>query len=211
MKINEIYKSIQGESSFAGLPCVFVRTTFCNLRCRWCDTAYAFYEGDEQSIESVLSAVRNYQCRLVEVTGGEPLLQKEVYPLITRLADEGYQVLIETSGSIPIGQVDPRAIIIMDLKTPGSGMNHTIHWENLALLKANDEVKFVIADRNDFEWAKSVWEQHFVLHNKTVLFSPVTGELSPRQLSEWILNENLPVRVNLQIQKMIWDPAMRAI
>ncbi len=211
MKINEIYKSIQGESSFAGLPCVFVRTTFCNLRCRWCDTSYAFYEGAEESLDSIFATIQSYQCRLVEITGGEPLLQKEVAPLITRLLDAEYQVLIETSGSLPISQVDSRAIIIMDLKTPGSGMNHTIHWENLAHLKPHDEVKFVIADRSDFEWAKSVWEQHATLQKRTILFAPVSGELSPRQLSEWILESNLPVRLNLQIQKLIWDPTMRAI
>ncbi len=206
MKINEIFKSIQGESSFAGLPCVFVRTTFCNLRCRWCDTAYAFYEGDEQSIDAILTTIRGYQ-----ITGGEPLLQKEVYPLVTQLLNEGYQVLIETSGSLPIHSVDPRAVIIMDLKCPGSGMSPAMHWENLAWLKPNDEIKFVIANRNDFEWAKSVWAENLTLRDKTVLFSPVMGELAPRQLSEWILEENLPVRLNLPIHKFIWDPQMRGV
>ncbi len=211
MKINEIFKSIQGESSFAGMPCVFIRTTFCNLRCRWCDTAYAFYDGEEQSIDAILTQVRAYQCRLIEITGGEPLLQKEVYPLMTALLDEGFHVLVETSGSLPICQVDPRAIVIMDIKCPGSGMNHTIHWENLAGLRPHDEVKFVIADQNDYEWAKSVLIQNPILRDRTILFAPVFGELDPCLLSEWILQDNLPVRLNLQMHKFIWNPAMKGV
>jgi 7-carboxy-7-deazaguanine synthase len=211
MKINEIYKSIQGESSFAGIPCVFIRTTFCNLRCRWCDTAYAFYEGEEKTIDSIMGQVRAYQTPLVEITGGEPLLQKEVYPLVTRLLDEGFRVLIETGGSIPINLLDPRAIVIIDLKPPGSAMSHTIFWENLSWLKPCDEVKFVISDRNDFEWAKSVLVTNPSLHNRTILFSPVAGEMEFRTLSEWILKENLPVRLNIQLHKIIWDKEMKGV
>jgi 7-carboxy-7-deazaguanine synthase len=211
MKINEIYKSIQGEGSFAGLPCVFVRTTFCNLRCRWCDTAYAFYEGEEKNIDAIIGQVRAYETPLVEITGGEPLVQKEVYLLVTRLLDEGFRVLIETGGSLPINLLDPRAIVIMDLKPPGSGMTHTICWENLAWLKLNDEVKFVISDQNDFEWAKSVLNENPSLNNRTILFSPVAGEMDVRKLSEWILKENLPVRLNIQLHKLIWDKESRGV
>jgi len=211
MKINEIFKSIQGEGAATGLPCVFVRTAFCNLRCRWCDTAYAFYDGEEQSIDSIVATVSGMNCRLVEITGGEPLLQKEVHPLMTRLLDEGYQVLLETSGSLPIHSVDPRVKIILDLKCPGSDMNHTIHWPNLAQLKPNDEVKFVIAHRDDFDWAKSVVHQHPALSDKTILFSPVFGELAPAELAEWILKEDLSVRLNMQIHKMIWAPTTQGV
>jgi 7-carboxy-7-deazaguanine synthase len=211
MKINEIYKSIQGESSYAGMPCIFIRTTFCNLRCRWCDTAYAFYEGEEKELDTIIGEVRAYQTTLVEVTGGEPLLQKEVYPLVTRLLDEGFRVLIETGGSLPINLLDSRVIVIMDLKPPGSGMTHTICWENLACLKPNDEVKFVISDRTDFDWAKSVLAENPSLNNRAIHFSPVTGELPARTLSEWIIQENLPVRLNLQLHKLIWDQEMRGV
>ncbi len=217
MKINEIYKSIQGEGSFAGLPCVFVRTTFCNLRCRWCDTPYAFYEGEEKAIDAIVAKVREYETPLVEITGGEPLLQKEVYPLVTRLLDEGFHVLIETGGSLPINLLDPRTIVIMDLKPPGSGMSHTICWENLAYLKPADEVKFVIADRTDFEWAKSVLAENPSLNNRTILFSPVSGEgvttpaMDARDLAEWIIKENLPVRLNLQLHKIIWDKETKGV
>lgn len=211
MKINEIFKSIQGEGSAAGIPCVFIRTTFCNLRCRWCDTAYAFYDGEEKTIDAIIAQVRAYQTPLVEITGGEPLLQKEVYPLVTRLLDEGFRVLIETSGSLPINLLDPRAIVIMDLKPPGSAMSHTICWENLAWLKPDDEVKFVISDRNDFEWAKSVLAENRSLNDRTILFSPVTDEMDVRVLSEWILKENLPVRLNLQLHKIIWDKEMKGV
>src|SRR3569832_759300 len=145
MKINEVFKRIQGESSYAGLPCVFIRTTSCNLRCRWCDTAYAYHEGVERSVDSLLQEVRGFECRSVELTGGEPLLHEEIYPLMTALLDEGYLVLIESSGSLPVDRGDPRAVIIMDIICPASGMSQTVHWENLNRLKARDEIKFVIA------------------------------------------------------------------
>jgi len=211
LKINEIFKSIQGEGKAAGLPCVFIRTTFCNLRCRWCDTAYAFYDGEEQSIDAIVEMVRGYHCRLVEITGGEPLLQKEIHPLMTQLLDEGYQVLLETSGSLPVDTVDPRVRIILDLKCPGSEMNHAIHWPNLSALKPDDEVKFVIADRTDFDWAKAVVNQHPALADKTILLSPVFDQLDPARLAEWILEENLPVRLNMQVHKIIWAPEMRVV
>lgn len=211
MKINEVFKSIQGESSYAGLPCVFIRTTSCNLRCRWCDTAYAFHEGVERSVDSLLQEVRSFGCRCVELTGGEPLLHAEIYPFMTTLLDEGYLVLIETSGSVPIDRVDPRAVIIMDVKCPGSGMSQSVHWENLKRLKARDEIKFVIANRADYDWAKEVLVKQSVLDGKTVLFSPVFGEMEPRLLAEWILEDHLPVRFQLQLHKYIWDPEMRGV
>ena len=211
MKINEIFKSIQGEGTAAGLPCTFVRTTFCNLRCHWCDTSYAFYDGEEKSVAAIIAAVDALSCNLVAITGGEPLLQEEIYPLMTALLDHGYRVLIETSGSIPIDMVDPRTTVVLDLKCPGSGMSHTIVWENLAKLKPNDEVKFVIADHNDFEWAKTVLKQNPTLNDKTILFSPVFDTIGPSQLAEWILKENLPVRLNMQLHKLIWAPETRGV
>lgn len=211
MKINEIFKSIQGESSYAGLPCVFVRTTGCHLRCRWCDTAYAFDKGVEYSVESILQEVRRFGCRFVELTGGEPLHQEESPLLIKTLLNEGYQVLVETSGSMPINQIDSRAVIIMDIKCPGSGMDHATHWENLAWLKDRDEVKFVIADRADYDWAKGILTRYSGLQDKIIHFSPVFGQMPPKQLAEWILEEKLPVRFQLQVHKYIWDAAMRGI
>jgi 7-carboxy-7-deazaguanine synthase len=211
MKINEIFKSIQGESSFAGLPCVFIRTTSCHLRCRWCDTTYAFHEGVERSIDSLLQEVRSFGCRCVELTGGEPLLHEEIYPLTETLLDEGYLVLIETSGSMPINRVDHRAVIIMDIKCPGSGMTQTVHWDNLKWLKERYEVKFVIADQADYAWAKEVLIKYPALCDHTVLFSPVFGEMDPRHLAEWILEDQLPVRFQLQLHKYIWDPEMRGV
>lgn len=211
VKINEIYQSIQGESTYTGLPCVFIRTSGCNLRCQWCDTAYAFEEGEEKSLEAILQEVRGFDCRCVELTGGEPLLQKESLHLITALLDEGYLVLIETGGSYPIDPVDPRAVIILDIKCPGSGMQSHMIWENLKWLKAKDEVKFVIADQRDYNWAKGVLAEHQELQNKIVHFSPVFGEMDPKQLAEWILKESVPVRLQVQLHKYIWDPSARGV
>ena len=211
MKINEIFKSIQGESSYAGLPCVFVRTSGCNLRCGWCDTSYAFYEGEERAIDSVLEEIRGFGCDCVEITGGEPLLQEEVYPLMKRLLDEGYRLLIETSGSLPIDKIDRRAVVIMDIKCPGSRMSRAIHWENIRHLKKEDEVKFVIADRSDYDWSKEVLARYPLLRERTLLFSPAFGLMEPRQLAEWVLEDRLPVRLQLQIHKYIWDPQMRRV
>ena len=211
MKINEIFKSIQGESTFAGQPCVFIRTTGCNLRCRWCDTAYAFYEGTEMDLDSILHRVRDYQCDLIELTGGEPLLQKETPLLIKRLLDEGYRVLIETGGSLDIGMLDPRTIVIMDLKCPGSDMTHAMRWENLFQLKPADEIKFVVADRTDYLWAKDIVERHALADRHSVLFSPVFGIMEPRQLAAWILEDGLKVKLQLQIHKYIWEPETRGV
>jgi 7-carboxy-7-deazaguanine synthase len=211
MKINEIFKSIQGESTFAGQPCVFIRTTGCNLRCRWCDTAYAFYEGVETDLDSILRRVREYQCNLIELTGGEPLLQEETPFLIKKLLDEGYRVLVETSGSLDVGVLDPRAVVIMDLKCPGSDMTHTMRWENLFKLKPKDEIKFVIANRTDYLWAKNILERHGLADRHPVLFAPVFGEMEPRELAAWILEDRLKVQLQLQLHKYIWEPETRGV
>ena len=211
MRITEIFFSIQGESSYAGCPCVFVRLTGCPLRCGWCDTAYAFYEGTERGLESVLSEVERYGCRLVEVTGGEPLAQAEVHDLITALADRGYTVLIETSGAIDIAGVDSRAILIMDLKCPGSGMEARNRWSNISLLKPADEVKFVLRDRTDYDWAVRIVRQYDLSARHRILLSPVFGELEPQALAEWILADRLPVRFQLQLHKLIWDAVTRGV
>ena len=211
MRITEIFFSIQGESSYAGLPCVFVRFTGCPLRCGWCDTAYAFYEGTERGLESILNEVEHYDCRLVEITGGEPLAQAEAHGLITALADRGYTVLIETSGAIDLAPVDPRAILIMDLKCPGSGMEDRNRWSNLSLLKPHDEVKFVIKDRADYDWAVGIIRRYGLSDQQRILVSPVFGELEPQALADWILADRLGVRFQLQVHKLIWDPAMRGV
>jgi 7-carboxy-7-deazaguanine synthase len=211
MRITEIFFSIQGESSYAGRPCVFVRLTGCPLRCQWCDTAYAFYGGTEQSLEDILSEVEQYDCRLVEITGGEPLAQAEVHRLITALADKGYTVLIETSGAMDIAPVDRRAILIMDLKCPGSGMEDRNRWSNIALLKAQDELKFVLRDRADYDWAVTTIARYNLNDRQRILFSPVFGELEPQVLAEWLLTDRLPVRFQLQLHKVIWDPAARGV
>jgi 7-carboxy-7-deazaguanine synthase len=211
MRVTEIFFSIQGESGHTGWPCVFVRLTGCPLRCAWCDTAYAFYGGTERSIESILAEVEGYGCRLVEITGGEPLAQAEAHLLITALANRGYRVLIETSGAMDVATVDPRAILIMDLKCPGSGMQEKNRWANLPLLKAADEIKFVIKNRADYDWAVGVLREHGLADRHMVLFSPVFGELDPLALAEWILADRLPVRYQLQMHKVIWPSALRGV
>ena len=211
MRITEIFHSIQGESSYAGQPCVFVRLTGCPLRCTWCDTDYAFYGGHECSIDEVLAKVQTYGCRLVEVTGGEPLVQPESLPLMTRLCDAGYTVLLETSGAVDIAPVDPRVHVILDVKCPGSGMTDRMHWPNLSQLAAKDEAKFVLADRADYDWAREILTQYDLASRCPVLFSPVFGSLDVRQLAEWTLADRLPVRFQLQIHKYIWAPDMRGV
>lgn len=211
MRVTEIFHSIQGESSFVGQPCVFVRLTGCPLRCTWCDTEYAFYGGNELSIEDILAKVDSYACRLVEITGGEPLAQSDVFSLITKLCDRGYDVLIETSGAIDTAPVDTRAHVILDVKCPGSGMADRMHWPNLARLTGKDEAKFVLADRSDYEWARQMIAEHDLASRCTVLMSPVFGSMDPRQLAEWVLADRLPVRVQLQLHKLIWAPDMRGV
>lgn len=211
MRVTEIFHSIQGESSYAGQPCVFVRLTGCPLRCTWCDTDYAFYGGRDCSIDEVLAKVQTYGCRLVEVTGGEPLAQPESLPLMTKLCDAGYTVLLETSGAVDIAPVDPRVHIVLDVKCPGSGMTDRMHWPNLAALTAKDEVKFVLADRRDYDWAREILVQHSLAGRCSVLFSPAFGSLDLRQLAEWILADKLPVRFQIQLHKYIWAPDMRGV
>jgi len=211
MRLTEIFFSIQGESTYAGRPCVFVRLTGCPLRCTWCDTAYAFHGGTERRLASIIAEVEHYECRLVEITGGEPLAQPEVHPLITALVDRGYTVLIETSGALDITPMDPRATLIMDLKCPGSGMADHNLWANIPLLKPTDEIKFVIKDRADYEWAVTKVREYALTDRHTVLFSPVFNELDSRALAEWVLADRLPVRLQLQLHKHIWDPAMRGV
>jgi 7-carboxy-7-deazaguanine synthase len=203
MRVTEIFFSIQGESSHAGRPCVFVRLTGCNLRCVWCDSEYTFTGGEPMTLDEVLERVRSFGCRLVEITGGEPLLQKEAFDLIRRLCEEDYEVLVETSGSIPIDRVDDRATVILDIKCPGSGEMDSNLWENLDKLRPHDEIKFVIADRADYEWARDVVRER-KLDRWTVLFSAVFGDLDMKDLAEWILEERLPVRFQTQLHKHIW-------
>ena len=205
--IHEIYASIQGESTWAGLPCTFVRTSACNLRCRWCDTPQAFTGGQRMTLADVLQAALATGTPLVELTGGEPLLQQGVLPLMSALADAGRTVLLETSGERDISAVDPRVHRIMDLKAPGSGEHTRNRWENIAHLTPRDEVKFVLADRADYEWARDVVREHALAERVgDVLMSCVFGELSPRDLVAWTLEDALPVRVQLQMHKYIWAP-----
>ena len=211
LRINEIFHSIQGESTHAGRPCVFVRLTYCHLRCRWCDTEYAFFEGSERTLDEIVAEVARYGCRLVEVTGGEPLIQKETNELLRRLLDGGHEVLLETSGSWPIDDVPDGVRIIMDLKAPGSGMTGRNRWENLGKLDADDEVKIVIADRADYEWARGVVGEHGLTERHSVLFSPAWGEMDPAELAEWILADRLPVRLQLQIHKHVWSLTARGV
>jgi 7-carboxy-7-deazaguanine synthase len=211
LNVNEIFYSIQGEGTRAGLPCAFVRLTGCPLRCRWCDTSYAFHEGTRVSHEDVLARLREYPCRLVELTGGEPLTQPAAFPFITRLLDEGWQVMVETSGHVSLAPLDPRAIAIMDIKCPGSGESHQMDWANLDRLKPIDEAKLVIADRRDYEWARDLVRERQLADRCTVLFSPVHGELDPGTLARWILEDGLPVRVQVQLHKYLWPDVERGV
>ena len=211
LRITEIFHSIQGESTYAGEPCVFVRLTGCPLRCTWCDTAYAFHGGTDMSLEAVLKQVKTYGCPLVEVTGGEPLSQAAAFPLITRLCEEGLEVLIETSGAMDISRVDPRAKIILDIKCPGSDMDDRMRWDNLQHITQKDQIKFVITDRRDYDWAVGMVKQHLLADRCPVLFSPVFGGQELRPMAEWILQDRLPVRFQVQLHKFIWDPETRGV
>lgn len=211
MRITEIYKSIQGESTYAGLPCVFVRTTGCNLRCVWCDTEYSFYGGENLSLDEIIVKIESYNCALIEITGGEPLLQKETPELAQRLLETGHTVLVETSGERDISVLDRRVVKIMDLKCPGSGECDKNRWENLEYLQPNDEIKFVIKDRTDYDWAADVVRKHQLDERVHVLFSPVFGELPFVDLATWILEDNLKVRYQVQLHKFIWDPQAKGV
>ena len=211
MRITEIFFSIQGESSHAGRPCVFVRLTGCNLRCTWCDSEYTFTGGERMSLDEVVETVKGYGCNLVEITGGEPLAQKEAFELIERLCGEGFEVLIETSGSIDTTPVDPRAKLILDIKCPGSGEADKNRWENLERLRpGHDEVKFVIADQADYEWAKRVIDERG-LEKHTVLLSPVWERMDMKALAEWMLADRVPARFQTQLHKHIWGPHVKGV
>jgi len=219
MQVTEIFRSIQGESTYAGLPCIFVRLTGCNLRCVWCDTAYAFYGGAKMTVEQVIAEVRKLSERdgqrvveLVELTGGEPLLQKESYSLIDRLLEDRYRVLVETSGERFVGDLPPAAVRIVDVKCPGSGEGGTFYLENLGVLSSRDQLKFVLADRRDYEWARDFLREYGLQQKvEAIIFSPVFGSLEPRPLAEWILEDGLPVRLGLQLHKFIWDPQAQGV
>jgi len=209
--VNEIFHSIQGESRHAGRPCSFVRLAYCNLRCVWCDTAYAFDEGTETSVGEVLDRLAAFGTPYVLVTGGEPLAQPGVHDLIGALCETGHEVAVETGGSLDIAPVDRRVMIVLDLKCPGSGMLDRNRWANLDLLKPGDEVKFVIADRADYEWARGVLRERRLAGRHGLLLSPVHGALHPRLLAEWILEDRLPVRLQVQLHKYIWPPDRRGV
>ncbi len=212
LTVNEIFHSIQGESTYAGRPCVFVRLTACDLRCVWCDSPYAFHEGRKMSIDEVVEAVTAYGCPLVEMTGGEPLLQKDVYPLMERLHEAGLQVLIETGGHRSLAQVPAWATAVMDVKCPGSGEAAKHDAGNFARLRPHDEVKFVVADRADYDYAKDVIARESLAGRVAAIHvSPVHGTLDAKTLSEWVLADRLPVRVQLQVHKFIWGPEVRGV
>lgn len=212
LTVTEMYKSIQGESTWAGLPCTFVRLTGCNLRCVWCDTEYAFYGGRKMTIDEIVQACVALDCPLVEITGGEPLLQKNCGLFAQSLLDRGFTVLCETSGAVTIDRLPDEVIKIMDLKCPGSGEVERNDWSNIDRLSPRDEVKFVIADRADYEWSRDVVRRHNLdTRCRQVLFSPVFGSISPQSLVEWILEDKLPVRFQLQMHKFIWPPDAKGV
>lgn len=204
LRLTEIFYSLQGEASRVGLPTVFVRLTGCPLRCTWCDTTYSFTGGEPASIAAVLAEVAKYPARQVCVTGGEPLAQKECPALLTALCDAGYEVSLETSGALDVSTVDPRVSRIMDLKAPDSGECARNRWENLPFLHARDEIKIVIASRQDYEWAREQIRGHALTQRCPVLLSPAQGQIQPAELAEWILADGLPVRFQLQLHKLLW-------
>jgi 7-carboxy-7-deazaguanine synthase len=209
--VHEIYASLQGESTWTGLPCVFVRLSACHLRCAWCDTPHAFDEGLRRTVDDVVAEAHGHGIALVEVTGGEPLLQPGVYPLMTRLADLGHTVLLETSGSLDVSRVDARVVRIMDLKCPDSGEEPRNRWENLDALGPRDEIKFVLASRRDYEWARDVIHERGLGGKWTVLLSVAHGLLAPAEVARWMLEDRLPARFQLQMHKVLWDPSARGV
>ncbi|MEJ2696167.1 MAG: radical SAM protein [Candidatus Sulfobium sp.] len=212
MKVCELFTSIQGESTYSGLPCVFVRLTGCNLRCSYCDTQYSYDGGDEMEVADIVERIKEAGVNLVEVTGGEPLLQgDETLRLIGILLEEGYRVLVETNGSKSVRDIDSRAVVILDVKTPGSGMNAEMDFSNFEHIRPSDEVKFVICDRADYDWSKKLITDHSLEGKCTILFSAAIGRLAPRQLADWVLQDGLDVRLNVQIQKYIFGPGERGV
>lgn len=212
MKVCEIFASIQGESSYAGLPCIFLRLSGCNLRCSYCDTTYSYDEGVVISEEEIYQKIKGYVIGIIEITGGEPLLQsKEVLPFIDTMIRDGFKVLVETNGSLDINSINPQAIIIMDIKTPGSGMHDRMLLKNLNYIKKDDEIKFVLTDRMDYEWAKEFIETHKLLDKCKILFSPAYKLLPPGLLANWIIKDKLPVRLNIQLHKYIFGEDLRGV
>ena len=211
LTVNETFFSIQGEGTRAGKPCVFVRLTGCPLRCAWCDTAYAFHEGTRRSLEDVAAEIARHPCRTVLVTGGEPLAQPAAFDLVARLLDLGWEVLVETSGHIALDALDRRAVVILDVKAPGSGESHRTEWRNLELLKPTDEVKFVLAHRADYEWSRAVVRDRGLARRCVVMFSPVHGVLDPGLLGRWILDDGLEVRLQVQLHKYLWPGVERGV
>ncbi len=211
VKVNEIFYSLQGESTFAGRPCVLVRLTGCQMRCTWCDSEHSFYEGRWMGLEEVLAEVAGFGCPLVELTGGEPLLQPGALPLLAALADAGYEVLLETGGGLDVAGVDPRVRRIVDVKCPGSGEAANNHWPNLDLLTRRDELKFVLASEEDYRWARDLVLARGLAARCEIHFSPVWGAVEPRQLAAWVLADRLPVRVQVQLHKLLWGADARGV
>jgi 7-carboxy-7-deazaguanine synthase len=211
MRITEIYASVQGETRFSGLPCTLVRTTGCDLRCSYCDTAYAFYGGREMSLDEIIAEVGRLGAPLVLLTGGEPMLQREIAPLAERLLEGGYQVMIETSGAHPVDLLPPAVVRIVDIKTPASGEGHRVRWEVLDGLRPTDAIKFVVADERDYQWAAAAIRERGLAHKAEVLLSPVHGRLDPRDLVSWMLRDRTPARLNLQLHKYIWGPETQGV
>jgi len=205
LQITEIFYSLQGESRTSGFPTVFIRLTGCPLRCHYCDTEYAFTGGKTLLLKDILASVKQYQAKYITVTGGEPLAQKTCLTLLTSLCDAGYSVSLETSGAISLLDIDPRVCIVMDLKTPASGEADKNLWNNLKLLKKDDQIKFVICDRDDYDWMKTISDAHDLTHRFEVLVSPSFGEINPQELADWIVEDHLLVRYQLQLHKLLWD------
>ena len=211
LKINEIYYSIQGESSYMGKPCIFIRLTYCNLRCSYCDSEYTFHEGKNMLIDEILDRIKEYPCNLVEVTGGEPLFQKNCISLLNKLVEKKYKVLLETSGSLSIKDVPKEVINIIDFKCPSSNMEKKNLWENVNYLKNSDEVKFVIGDYNDYQWTKEKIRKYNLIKKCSILISPIYKEIEPSKLTKWILKDNLDVRLQIQLHKALWPEEKRGV
>ena len=211
LKINEIYYSIQGESSYTGLPCIFIRLTYCNLRCTYCDSEYTFHDGEDMTVNEIMARIKQYKCNLVEVTGGEPLFQKGCIELLQKLTDSKYNVLLETSGSLSIENVPKKVINIIDFKCPSSNMKKKNYWENLKFIKQKDEIKFVIGNKEDYEWAKRKINEYNLTKKCMVLMSPVYKEIESKTIIEWILNDNLDVKFQIQLHKNIWEDETKGV
>ena len=211
LKINEIYYSIQGESSYMGKPCIFIRLTYCNLRCSYCDSEYTFHEGNNMLIDEILDRIKEYPCNLVEVTGGEPLFQKNCIPLLNKLVEKKYKVLLETSGSLLIKDVPKEVINIIDFKCPSSNMEKKNLWDNINYLKKRDEVKFVIGDYKDYQWTKQKIIEYNLINKCSILISPIYEAIDPSEVTKWILKDNLDVRFQIQLHKVIWPEEKRGV